>query len=308
MSRMQSKRDIVLLVDDSPETLLMLTDALEAAGETVLVARDGETALQLIERIEPDLVLLDAIMPGLDGFETCRRLKQHPEMAGIPVIFMTGLSDSAHVVEGLQAGGVDYVTKPVDTDALIARIAVHVANARIVTEARSALDTAGRSVMTFTETGRMQWATPRAQELAGVYVQPPSPGADLVAAWCRRIAGQPVSAVRPLDMPEAPGAPGAPNGLSLVFLGRTASGALLVRVSPRQREAPGEELAKRLGLTQREGEVLGWLADGKANRDIAAILGVSPRTVNKHLEQIYAKLQVENRTAAVAVALRSLEA
>ncbi|MEL6211458.1 MAG: response regulator, partial [Pseudomonadota bacterium] len=175
MMRPQNHRDIVLLVDDSPETLSMLTDALEAAGETVLVARDGETALSLIERIEPDLVLLDAIMPGLDGFETCRRLKRHPSMQAIPVIFMTGLSDSAHVVRGLEAGGVDYVTKPVDPDALIARIAVHVANARIIAEARTALDTAGRSVMAFAENGRMQWATPRAQDLVGRYVEPMAP-------------------------------------------------------------------------------------------------------------------------------------
>ncbi|MEL6480792.1 MAG: response regulator transcription factor [Pseudomonadota bacterium] len=304
MMRPQNHRDIVLLVDDSPETLSMLTDALEAAGETVLVARDGETALSLIERIEPDLVLLDAIMPGLDGFETCRRLKRHPSMQAIPVIFMTGLSDSAHVVRGLEAGGVDYVTKPVDPDALIARIAVHVANARIIAEARTALDTAGRSVMAFAENGRMQWATPRAQDLVGRYVEPMAPEAALVAAWTSRIADQPVSAVRPLELPLVPDDDG---GVSLVYLGRTTSGALLTRVSPRRTQAPGEELARRLGLTPREGEVLGWLADGKANRDIAAILSLSPRTVNKHLEQIYAKLQVENRTAAVALALRALE-
>ncbi|MEL6766942.1 MAG: response regulator transcription factor [Pseudomonadota bacterium] len=304
MMRPQTHRDIVLLVDDSPETLSMLTDALEAAGETVLVARDGETALALIERIEPDLVLLDAIMPGLDGFETCRRLKRHPAMQSIPVIFMTGLSDSVHVVQGLEAGGVDYVTKPVDPDALIARIAVHVANARIIAEARTALDTAGRSVMAFSETGRVQWATPRAQDLVGRYVEPTAPEAALVGAWTSRIADQPVSAVRPLELPLMPE---NDDGVALVYLGRTTSGALLTRVSPRRTQAPGEELARRLGLTPREGEVLGWLADGKANRDIAAILSLSPRTVNKHLEQIYAKLQVENRTAAVALALRALE-
>ncbi|MEM6676819.1 MAG: response regulator transcription factor [Pseudomonadota bacterium] len=302
--RPATHRDIVLLVDDSPETLSMLTDALEAAGETVLVARDGETALSLIERIEPDLVLLDAIMPGLDGFETCRRLKQHPAMQAIPVIFMTGLSDSAHVVRGLQAGGVDYVTKPVDPDALIARIAVHVANARIIAEARMALDTAGRSVMAFSESGQIQWATPQAQALLGAYIEPPGPGAALIKAWTSRIADQPVSSVRQLELADAPEAEG---GVALAYLGRTTSGALLSRVSPRRVRAPGEVLADRLSLTPREGEVLGWLSDGKANRDIAAILSLSPRTVNKHLEQIYAKLQVENRTAAVAIALRALE-
>ncbi|MEM7500335.1 MAG: response regulator transcription factor, partial [Pseudomonadota bacterium] len=297
------KRGIVLLVDDSPETLSMLTEALEAAGVTVLVARDGETALALVERIAPDLVLLDAVMPGLDGFATCRRLKRHPAMAAIPVIFMTGLSDSAHVVEGLEAGGVDYVTKPVDADALIARIAVHIANARIVAEARMALDAAGRSVMAFARDGSVQWATPRAQELAGAAVAPGGAARGPAAEWVGRIVDRPVSTVRPLVLAEGEGQ----RPFSLVYLGRTASDAVLTRVAAATTEPPGQRLASSLKLTPREGEVLGWLADGKANRDIAAILGLSPRTVNKHLEQIYAKLEVENRTAAVAKALRALE-
>jgi DNA-binding CsgD family transcriptional regulator len=97
------------------------------------------------------------------------------------------------------------------------------------------------------------------------------------------------------------------GGVALVFLGRTANGTVLVRVSPQQTEPAAGRLARRLGLTPREGEVLAWLADGKSNRDIAAILEMSPRTVTKHLEQIYAKLGVENRTSAVALALRAAD-
>ena len=80
---------------------------------TVLVAREGDHALSIVEKVTPDVILMDAVMPGTDGFETCRRLKQNRALAHVPVIFMTGLSDTEHIVEGLEAGGVDYVTKPI---------------------------------------------------------------------------------------------------------------------------------------------------------------------------------------------------
>ena len=93
MSR-REHRDIVLVVDDSPDTLRMLTDALEQAGMTVLIARDGDQALSMIDRVTPDIVLMDAIMPGRDGFETCRELKRNKTLTHVPVIFMTGLSET----------------------------------------------------------------------------------------------------------------------------------------------------------------------------------------------------------------------
>src|SRR6476620_10732417 len=92
--RKKETRDILLVVDDSPETLRMLTDAIEEAGMTVLVAREGEYALSIIERVLPDIILMDALMPGTDGFETCRRLKQNKALAHVPVIFMTGATPS----------------------------------------------------------------------------------------------------------------------------------------------------------------------------------------------------------------------
>src|SRR6201990_3000322 len=125
------RRDTLLVVDDTPETLGFLTDTLDGAGFTVLIATDGISALELVDQITPDLVLMDALMPGLDGFETCRRLKRDKLLAQLPVIFMTGLSETEHVVKGLAAGGIDYVTKPIVIDELLARIRVHLANARI---------------------------------------------------------------------------------------------------------------------------------------------------------------------------------
>src|SRR5882762_3886179 len=160
-------RDIVLVVDDSPNTLSVLTDALEEAGMTVLVAREGEYALSIVGKVTPDVILMDAVMPGTDGFETCRRLKQNRALAHVPVIFMTGLTDSVHIIEGLEAGGVDYVTKPIVPGELLARIRVHLANARIAHSARTALDAFGRFLLAASHTGRVLWCTPQAARLLG---------------------------------------------------------------------------------------------------------------------------------------------
>src|SRR6201986_4427071 len=94
MSTEAKKRDVALVVDDSPETLRLLTDAIDGAGMTVMVALDGAAAMRIIEQITPDIVLLDAIMPGMDGFETCRRLKREAGLSNVPVIFMTGLAQA----------------------------------------------------------------------------------------------------------------------------------------------------------------------------------------------------------------------
>ena len=98
---------LVLIVDDVPDNLAVLHDALDAAGYTVLVATDGVSALQRAAQAEPDLVLLDAVMPGIDGFEVARRLKAGPDTAHIPIVFMTGLTDTEHVLAAFDAGGVD---------------------------------------------------------------------------------------------------------------------------------------------------------------------------------------------------------
>src|SRR6266576_3436311 len=138
------KRDVALVVDDSPETLRLLTDALDGAGMTVMVALDGAAAMRIVDQITPDIILLDAVMPGIDGFETCRRLKREAGLSNVPVIFMTGLAETEHIVRGLEAGGVDYVTKPIVIEEMQARIRVHLANARLTQIARAAHDVCGR--------------------------------------------------------------------------------------------------------------------------------------------------------------------
>ena len=122
--------DLVLIVDDVPDNLSVLHDALDEAGYTVLVATSGEAALQRAAQALPDIVLLDAVMPGMDGFEVARRLKAHAATAPIPIIFMTGLTETEHVIKAFAAGGVDYVTKPIRAQEVLARMSVHMRSAR----------------------------------------------------------------------------------------------------------------------------------------------------------------------------------
>lgn len=120
------KPPLILVVDDTPTDALLLSRALSKAGYEVLVAHDSDTCLRLAAEHKPDIVLLDMTMPGRDGLETCRLLKSQQETASIPVVFVTGHSDSAHIVHAFTAGGADYVTKPIRIDEFLARISVQV--------------------------------------------------------------------------------------------------------------------------------------------------------------------------------------
>jgi DNA-binding NarL/FixJ family response regulator len=296
-----SKRDVALVVDDSPETLRLLTDALDGAGMTVMVAMDGAAAMRIVDQITPDIVLLDAVMPGMDGFETCRRLKRDAGLSNVPVIFMTGLAETEHIVRGLEAGGVDYVTKPIVIEEMLARIRVHLANARMTRSAQTALDVSGRFLMAVSSQGRIMWATPQAQKLLSDNL-PAGAGDELVLPqpmlqWLEQ-------ARKTRTGTKTPALASFPNNeaLRLQYMGKLGPNEFLLRLAKDSGASLPQEFSKELGLTSREGEVLSWLSKGKTNRDIAQILGLSPRTVDKHLEQIYSKLGVENRTAAAAIA------
>lgn len=300
MSELVPEGEIVLVVDDSPEALGFLTRALEEAGVTVLVATSGEAALGIAEKVTPDVVLMDAVMPGLDGFETCRRLTTLPGTAHVPVIFMTALTETEHVVHALESGGVDYLTKPINLEELRARMRVHLANARSTLRARVALDAAGRHLMALTSAGEVQWMTPQASKLLGA----PEAGQGVLEQLRFRVKEW-------LGWDGAARAPGQgftlnlmePSGLQVLYLGTIESREHLFRLIPESGADQQETLRQHFGLTQRESEVLSWIARGKSNRDIGDILSLSPRTVNKHLEQVYVKLGVENRAAAAVKAM-----
>jgi DNA-binding response OmpR family regulator len=299
-----TRRDTILVVDDTPETLGFLTDTLDDAGFTVLIATDGESALALVDQITPDLVLMDALMPGMDGFETCRRLKNEKLLSHVPVVFMTGLSETEHVVQGLAAGGVDYVTKPIIVEELLARIRVHLTNARIAHGTRVALDATGRFLLATDQAARLLWCTPQAKQLL----------AELFPAVAGQGANLPPAVIEQLKQLRQPTAKATARAclevgdrrIELSFLSSIGPDELLFRLA--EVTAGGDEqfLQQTLRLTGREAEVLLWISRGKSNREIGEILDISPRTVNKHLEQVFVKLGVENRASAAARAVRAL--
>ncbi|RTL49821.1 MAG: response regulator transcription factor [Rhodocyclaceae bacterium] len=297
--------DIVLIVDDAPENLAVLHDALDEAGYTVLVATNGESALQRARQSLPDVILLDALMPGMDGFEVARRLKADFSTQHIPLVFMTGLTETEHVVAAFSAGGADYVTKPLRPPEVLARIAAHMQNARQIKQAKRALDAFGQATLSMrSEDGHLVWQTALARKLLGDYF--PDCGDDTplrLLAWMRE-----AEAARS-GQGAAPG-PVATEG----------SRRLLASLHPQPERAEewlialweendGIEVDALMGafrLTQKEGEVLYWVARGKTSKDIGDILGSSPRTVNKHLEHVFEKLGVETRTAAANLAITRL--
>jgi DNA-binding NarL/FixJ family response regulator len=288
--------DVALIVDDVPDNLSLLSDALSEAGYTVLVATDGLSALERLQMVVPDIILLDAVMPGIDGFETCRRIKQMDEVRHVPVMFMTGLTETEHVVRGFESGGLDYVTKPIEPAEVLARVATHIRNARMMSQARHAIDAVSHAAISLRADGTPLWQT---RQAAG-WMEKYFPGA------------QAVSEALPPPVTEwlARALTHIPNAESLVVT--QGSDSLHMTVSQRNRELlllleekhPGHVPSlDAYQLTPREMEVLAWVAKGKTNRDIAEILGMSPRTVNKHLEHIFVKLGVETRSAAAALVI-----
>jgi DNA-binding response OmpR family regulator/DNA-binding CsgD family transcriptional regulator len=300
----RANSDVVLIVDDVPDNLAVLHDALDESGFTVLVATSGEAALQRAVQALPDIVLLDAMMPGMDGFEVAKRLKSTPATAHIPIIFMTGLTETEHLVAALEAGGVDYVTKPIKPKEVLARMGVHMQGARQARQTRNALDAFGYASITVRASdGRLMWQTPLARELLMAYYGTSAPQAPQpVVDWLRRHLQD---AERQIEPPRLTAELGA-RRLSFRLHQQTGDEDWLIVMREVSDTLIIESMSLAFKLTAREAEVLYWVVKGKINRDIADILGASPATVKKHLERILAKLGVETRTAAAAMAMNRM--
>ena len=322
----RANSDIVLIVDDVPDNLSVLHDALDESGYTVLVATSGAAAIQCAQQARPDIVLLDAMMPGMDGFEVARQLKALPQTSAIPIIFMTGLTETEHLVAALEAGGVDYITKPIKPKEVMARMGVHLQGARLARQearqagqARNALDAFGYASITVrlsgakgsakAAAGRLIWQTPLARDLLLRYYGTSAPEIpEPVLAWLRRHLSDAERQIEPPRLAIELG----PRRLTFRLHQQTGDGDsagdgdwLIV-----MREISDEAIARSMSLcfklTAREAEVLYWVVKGKINRDIADILGASPATIKKHLEHVYVKLGVETRTAAAAMAMNRI--
>lgn len=211
---------------------------------------------------------------------------------------MTGLTETEDIVRGFEAGGVDYVTKPTNPVELIARIKVHLSNARVTLSAQTALDSAGQNICAVDRDGKLLWTTPQAGQLV-----------EAAGGWASAAFKEPLHtwlSRLPNEGDQLKLAP-KPLPLRVIYLGQSGTKELLLRIVDENQPHEVSLLKLSFPVTDREAEVLLWVAKGKTNREIAQILEMSPRTVNKHLEQIFRKVGVENRTSEASMAVRSLQ-
>jgi DNA-binding NarL/FixJ family response regulator len=292
----------VLVVDDTPANLGLVLESLGAAGLRVLVAESGPRALELLERQAVDLVLLDMVMPGMDGLAVCARIKGHAVWRELPLIFLTAVDVPEQKVRALEAGAVDYISKPVHPPEVLARVRAHLdlraarlalqrKNTRLEAEIALRLDAEAqlaqsldRALLIADREGRLVFQTLRATHLLFKHLAHHEPG---------RLPPE----LSGTDRYQSPA-----GALLLHRFTEKGNDALTVLHLVEEHAPPGPAELTRLGLTPRQAEVLYWIAQGKTNGEIAIILGTSPRTVEKHVEQLLERLGVENRVAAAAQA------
>ena len=290
-------RGTVMIVDDTPANLALLSDALEEQGYRVLVATDGYSALEQLRYVKPDIILLDGMMPGIDGFETCRRIKGDDATRHIPVLFRTALGELEDLLRGFDEGAIDYIVKPFRNEEVLARVGAHLGQARLVGRTEQILAQSGLCALALDRRGDIAWLTAAAQALLAEHTGPGAPRLPPVLAdFAMSYIGAP---------PQSAPARFQFDGLAARIAPCQYDDEYLVLLQRAPGELNPQALKDDLGLTNREAEVLMWIARGKTNRDIGAILGSSPRTVNKHLEHIFEKLGVTTRSAAVSAAIQT---
>ncbi len=308
MSKYSPANGIVMIVDDTPGNLALLSDTLSEAGYRVLVATDGQSALEQVAYLKPDIILLDVLMPGIDGFETCNRLKSDPDTAHIPVLFMTALSELDNLIRGFGEGAVDYIVKPIRPPEVLARVDVQLTQSRNLQRVENALNNSPFSALAINSSGNITWSSPGGTRWLDEFLQKHalsgickigSPLPEPVLEWVKQhmaIAGK--SDEESFESYRA-GVSFAAN-----ITPCQNSGEYLLVLEKHSGEWDINSVRNSLGLTFREAEILMWISRGKTNKEVGIILGSSPRTINKHLEHIFEKLGVVTRAAAVSIALQ----
>ncbi len=313
-----SERARVLIVDDLPANLGVLLTCLDDAGYKVLVATGGDKALAQLDDAQPDLVLMDVNMPGLDGYETCRRLKANARWAEVPVLFLTAQGDPVDKMQGFAVGAVDYITKPLHPGEVLARVRAHLqirALQQTLADKNALLEAAmawkveaekqlqlslDRAVLIVDAEGSVGFCTRLAQRLLTRYF-PAHLDPDTLPAPLARWLGDEASGGPWLSEPAD----------SRLEVGRFASGQpsaplmLLLEERVLVNSSPARLLS--MGLTAREAEVLFWAAQGKSNSEVATILAMNLSTVKKHVGNILFKTGLESRLVAALRAAELLE-
>lgn len=304
-----SNNGTILIVDDTPGNLAVLSDMLSEANYRVLVATDGLSALEQIEYLRPDIILLDIMMPGIDGFETCNRLKANLSTSNIPIIFMTGLSELDDLLRGFEEGAVDYIVKPIRPVEVIARVQAQLSQSKSLLRAEHTLSHIAFAALAFNNSGLITWITATAVKVlydcfpeTSVLSHDIQSGSLLPKLMLDQINPQ----IRMLT--ENTG-----NFVNDIQIGNGFSGKIIpchqideymLFIQKNSQEWDLVTLKSSFGLTAREAEILMWISRGKTNKEVGLILDTSPRTVNKHLDHVFEKLGVPTRTAAVAKVLK----
>lgn len=309
----------ILVVDDVPGNIGILLDSLSREYR-LLVAEDAESCLEQLPHDLPDLILLDVRLPGMSGFDLCRRLKASTSLAAIPVIFMTALDEPDEKARALDLGAVDYVTKPLHIPEVFARVRTHLrilALQRELQGKNEALETEvalrrdmetqlhqslEQGILATTLDGQLLFSTRRADHLLKVYFADHSPGV-LPGTLLHRMK-EVLAAATPepfqIDHPSI-----LARHISIrLFTSRPPASTVLLYLEESGTRGPAALVS--LGLSSREAEVLFWITEGKTHSEIATILGAAVRTIDKHIENIYRKLHLENRSAAIRLGLETL--
>lgn len=333
---MSESNATILIVDDTPAILAMLYEQLEQNHYAVMIAESGISALQRIRRMRPDLILLDILMPTIDGFETCRRLKADPATQEIPVIFMTGLHDINETVHGFAVGGVDYITKPLQMPEVLARIRTHLTIRQLqqqLQEQNEMLEQRvhERTLALQTEIARRRQQEAEKQKLLDM-VGKQSDQLRSLTAWVidsHQQHGAGLSATLRIQMTQT---------LHIVRMHlELIHGAVAQVEQQANRELLDHhvqhlavaltQLEEELGifateinkptaaaqevlgnplikLSAREREVMQLIIDGKPNTEIAELLYVSETTVRTYRSRILQKLELDDVTALIKFALK----
>ncbi|MEZ4674215.1 MAG: response regulator transcription factor [Caldilineaceae bacterium] len=327
---------VILLVDDSPANVHLLVQSLTQEHFKVLVAENGASALESVRYALPDIILLDVVMPGMDGFVTCQRLKENPATRDIPVIFLTALDEAVDKVRGFRVGGVDYITKPLQTTEVVARVRTHLS----LRELRQALEVQNeqledrvleRTVQLQEEVERRKQNESEKHKLLDILGKQSDQLRDLTA-WAMERNQQRHTGLADAMMTQAQHSFRlVGNHLDILD---TLAGTIdnstdryqftvqlhalrdtlaqlekSLRSSMIEMKQPAAEIQEALNnpllkLTAREREILQLFVDGKSNTAIAELLYLSETTVRTHRSRIMQKLGLEDAVALIKFAVK----
>jgi DNA-binding response OmpR family regulator/DNA-binding CsgD family transcriptional regulator len=306
----------ILVVDDLPANVDIVLNHLTTQGYRVLYAGSGKRALQQLEKSLPDLILLDLRMPGIDGLETCRRIKATPDWAHLPVIFMTASDELEQKLAAFAAGAVDFVTKPILPEEVEARVRTHLR----IRELQAELEAKNQKLSEEMEL-RLDAEKQLETNLDQGFVVANRNGQILFAARQARIAlrayfAELVEGLLPEPIRQWLRVENHDKALKLAVVQKgelqieriaaSDSGHVFLLRLTQGNNAWGPQALTALGLTPREAEVLYWITEGKTNPEISTILNTTLHTIKKHNNNLFEKLGVETRMAAARSALNVL--